>query len=202
MFSSVHRRILFYAIFWGIVFIAFYFFFWRVGLGKIDEESDSIVQIEKMLTQMQKYIADWPITAQRELQKAEEDLEEFLAQIPNEEDIPEVLRNIQEYGIKSSRLDVSSIENITKEEKESNGNETKKQAPEEKEKYAKGTYKLAASGNYFDVIKFLRDFETMERLINVEEFSLKYSGDGKDNINLDLTFSVFYSKPEGKSTAL
>jgi Tfp pilus assembly protein PilO len=144
---------------------------------------------------MQKYIEDWPITAQRELQKAEEDLEEFLAQIPDEEDIPEVLGKIQKYGIKSSRLNLSSLENITIEEKEANGDGATKQVSEEK--YAKSTYQLAASGNYFDVIKFLRNFETMERLINVETFSLKRSGDEEDNVNLDLTFSVFYSRPEG-----
>jgi Tfp pilus assembly protein PilO len=195
MFLSVYRRILIYAIFWGLVLIAFYFSFWRVSLSKINQESDSIIQTQKMLTQMQKYIADWPITAQKELEQAEENLEEFLAQIPDEEDIPEVLRKIQEYGIKSSRLNLSSIENITKEEQENNGNGAKKQVSEE-EKYAKSTYQFAASGNYFDVIRFLRSFETMERLVNVEEFSLKYSGDDEDNINLDLAFSVFYSRPE------
>jgi Tfp pilus assembly protein PilO len=193
MFLSVYRRILIYAIFWGLIFIAFYFSFWRVSLSKINKESESIIQTQKMLTQMQKYIADWPITAQRELEEAEEDLEEFLAQIPDEEDIPEVLGKIQEYGVRSSQLDLSSIENITQEEKQANGDGAKKQVSEE-EKYAKSTYQLAANGNYFDVIKFLRNFETMERLVNVEEFSFK-SDDGEDNINLDLTFSVFYSKP-------
>ena len=200
-FSSGLRRVFVYTIFLSVVFIAFYFFFWRGSLDKLSKERDSIGTIEKALVQTQKYIADWPVTAESELQQAEKDLEEFLAKIPEKEDIPEILRKIQEYGIKNARLNVTSIENINKEKEEPEESiTTKKQAEkEEKEtKYAKGTYKIAASGNYFDVITFLRNFETMERLINVEVFNLDNFGDA-DNINLDLTFSIFYSKPEEES---
>ncbi|HIE25993.1 TPA: hypothetical protein EYP66_01750 [Candidatus Poribacteria bacterium] len=202
MFSS-RLKIFFHAIFWSILFIAFYFLFWRGSLDELKKESDNISTIERALAQTQKYISDWPVTAEEELQQAEEDLEEFLAKIPDKENVPEVLRKIQEYGVKNSQLNLRSIENMTKEqEEEPERGMTKKREPKkerEEGKYAKGTYKLVASGNYFDIIKFIRDLETMERLINVEGFNFKNSGD-EDRIDIDLTFSIFYAKSEEEFT--
>jgi Tfp pilus assembly protein PilO len=148
---------------------------------------------------MQKYIEDWPITAERELREAEQNLEDFLAKIPDKEDIPGVLRKIQEYGVENSQLELKNIENITKQEEKSEESATKNEEEKEGEKYAKGTYKLVANGNYFDVMKFLYNLETMERLINIEGFDLRKSSD-TDSIDLDLTFNIFYSKPEEEST--
>jgi len=194
MSSSGLKKVFVYTTFWSIVFIAFYFFFWRSSLDELSKESNNMDIIEKSLVQTQKYIADWPVTAEKELQQAEEDLEKFLAKIPEVEDIPEVLRKIQEYGVKNARLNLTSIENIAEEQ------EYKKKEKEE-EKYAKGVYKLVVSGNYFDGIKFLRNLETMERLINVEKFNLQTSSDA-DSIDLDLIFSIFYSKPEEEFTSI
>jgi Tfp pilus assembly protein PilO len=194
MFSFRLGRIFIYITFWSIVFVAFYLFFWRGSLNELNKRSNKIDNIEKSLAQIQKYIDDWPVTAERELQEAEKNLEAFFAKIPEQEDIPEILRKIQEYGVKNSQLNLKTIEN----EEKSRGVMPEKQQPKaegEAGKYAKSTYRLVANGNYFDIIKFLRNLETMERLINIDDFDLNSDSDA-DGVDVVLIFSIFYSKPK------
>jgi len=194
MFSFRLGRIFIYITFWSIVFIAFYLFFWRGSLNELNKRSNNIDKIEKSLTEIQKYIDDWPITAERELQEAEKNLEAFFAKIPEQEDIPEILRKIQEYGVKNSRLNLKTIEN----EEKSRGVISEKQQPKaegESGKYAKSTYRLVANGDYFDIIKFLRNLETMERLININDFDLNSASDA-ESVDVVIIFSIFYSKPQ------
>lgn len=185
MFSSGLKRVLFYIALYGLVFIAFYFLFWRSSINKIEREDKKIDQIEITLAQTKSYISDWPVTFEKDLQKAENELKDFLARIPDKEEIPDILREIHK-----AKLNIISIENMTP-KKEYKKEPSKKR---EKGKYDKSIYELKANGNYFDIIKFLRNLETMERLVNIENFNLNSSTGVDDSVDLNLTFSIFYSK--------
>ena len=193
MFSTELRKVIAFTVFVGLVLTAFYFFFWHPSKNSLKKKQEEINRNERLLAQIKRDVETWPKTKTREnLRKAEEELQELLAKIPEEEDIPGILEHIRKYSATAAHLNIVGITNVT-------GKATKQKPYEDKDglTYAKVTYKLAADGSFLDVIRFLRGLEAAERLIVIEDLNIKRGSDErKGSVHAEVTLSLFYSKPE------
>ena len=193
MFSTELRKVIAFTVFVGLVLTAFYFFFWHPSKNSLKKKQEEINRNERLLAQIKRDVETWPKTKTEEnLKKAEEKLQELLAKIPEEEDIPGILEHIQKYGATAAHLNIVGITNIT-------GKATKQKPHEDKEEstYDKVTYKLTADGSFLDVIRFLRGLEAAERLIVIEDLNIKRGSDEKkSSVHAEVTLGLFYSKPE------
>jgi hypothetical protein len=58
---------------------------------------------------------------------------------------------------------------------------------------------MSLGGSYFRLIRFLRDLEGANRLVNVTDIDI-HSGRGKYPVDADIQFNIFYSKMEGEAS--
>lgn len=91
-----------------------------------------------------------------EVKKLNEELEKALTQLPNEKEIPEILKSISSLG-KESNLEFTLF----------------KPKPEEPQQfYAKVPIELVALGNYHDIGIFFDKVSKLPRIINVVDFNM------------------------------
>lgn len=91
-----------------------------------------------------------------EVKKLNEELEKVLTQLPNEKEIPELLKSISSLG-KESNLEFTLF----------------KPKPEEPQQfYAKVPIELVALGNYHDIGIFFDKVSKLPRIINVVDFNM------------------------------
>lgn len=186
MFLNAFKRVLIYTLAWAILIISFYFAVWRPNVREIERLERKISINRRSLNMIRKQIEGAPEISEGKLASAEKSLDLFLARIPAEVDLPDVLRSLRKLGARRHRLRINSISSVRTDEME------------EKGRYSKALYRLIAEGDFRGMVEFIRDLESSERLISIESLSIKAG-------ELDLTFAVFYSplkaevRPNGKA---
>ncbi|RKY04533.1 hypothetical protein DRP77_03575 [Candidatus Poribacteria bacterium] len=181
MILQALRKTFLFALAWGVILAGFYLIVWRPQMREIDKLERMIDLNRKSLKMIGDYLQRSPKLSEEMLDEAERALKAFLARIPSDEDVPDVLRRVRSSGGKHG-LDITFL-------REATGRKTEKPPGE----YLKSTYKLGARGRFRDVMRFLADLESCERLISIETFSIRRDSSEPWRVNLDLEFSVFYS---------
>lgn len=159
----------------------FYLIVWRPQMKEIDKLERVISLNRRSLKVIGDYLESSPKLSKEVLDEAERALKAFLARIPSDKDVPDVLRRVRASGERRN-LDITFL-------REERGEKAEKASHE----YLKSTYKLGARGKFADVMRFLADLESSERLISIETFSLRRDEVEPRAVDLDLEFSVFYS---------
>ncbi len=182
MLLSLIRKLMIYILVWCVILSFFYFTVWRPGMRDIDKLEKQISINRNVLDMIKQHLQEKPRLSEETIRKAEESLKLFLAKIPSERDVPEVLERIRKIGIERGDLVINSISDET-------GTTVKRKTGE----YLKAIYKLRATGDLPQIMRFLADLESSERLISIEALSMRADETRPGRIDLDLTFAVFYS---------
>ncbi|MCH8292460.1 type 4a pilus biogenesis protein PilO [Candidatus Poribacteria bacterium] len=197
MISEGLKKVLIWSGAWGIIFIGFYLFFWRPHIVSLKEFQSQVERNQKQAYQLGKDIEAYPKTITEEnLQKVEENLRYVFTKIPTKEEIPAILNQIRAYSSQNADLDITRISNVTQVQRRANptadlDNFTPKM-----------TYQITADGNSPDIIRFLYELESGERLITIESFALhRSSGNHTDSensrrVSMEVTLNIFYSDLE------
>jgi type IV pilus assembly protein PilO len=105
-----------------------------------------------------------------QVEKLNEELKDALTQLPNEKEIPEILKNISSLG-KESNLEFTLF----------------KPKPEEPQQfYAKVPIELVALGNYHNIGIFFDRVSKLPRIINVVDFNMTRAKEVKGKSELEI----------------
>jgi type IV pilus assembly protein PilO len=105
-----------------------------------------------------------------QVEKLNEELKQALTQLPNEKEIPEILKNISSLG-KESNLEFTLF----------------RPRPEEPQQfYAKVPIELVASGSYHNIGIFFDKVSKLPRIINVVDFNMTRAKDTKGKSELEI----------------
>lgn len=195
-----------------IVIICYYFLFWHPNMEDIQNTKKSIAAKEEQWHKVQLDLKMWPRTATREkMAEYKEKLQLLLNLIPTQEQIPTFLDQLQRDGIEKSHLNIINFSALPKKEaaekpksppgsaqnQTQEGEEAKKT---EKPKYDRATYKLIANGSFINLLSFLNDLESGNRLVSIDELKLNSSSvdPKKPGVDVETDLSVFYTTDELK----
>lgn len=144
-----------------ITAIYFYLFF-IPQRDELNFKKDELAKLMKELNES-KSIARELEKFKAEVKKLNEELERALTQLPNEKEIPEILKSISSLG-KESNLEFTLF----------------RPKPEEPQQfYAKVPIELVALGNYHNIGKFFDKVSKLPRIINVVDFNMTRAKDLK-----------------------
>ena len=124
----------------------------------------------------------------------EGDLEQLWRLIPSEEETAMLLDEI-ELRAKSERLDIISLSRVPSPR---TSYEISQPKAGETTQYVTVPYKLTLGGSYFGLVRFLRNLEDSNRLVNVTNIDI-YTGRGRYVLSAEIQFDIFYSKVEVKA---
>jgi len=183
MFLNVLKRSLIYMLMWAITMFSFYLIVWKPNVEEIEALGRQISINRKSLSMIQKQIKEAPEINEEELNMIEKSLDLFLARIPAEVDLPDILERVRELGIRRHGLRINSLSDVRS-----------VKVADKKGGYSRAIYRLIAEGDFRGMVGFIRDLESSQRLISIESFSIKAR-------ELDLMFAVLYCpiKAEVKS---
>jgi Tfp pilus assembly protein PilO len=182
------RKVLAYSMGLGLIFVAFYFLFWRPRLQHLKLIQEAINRRQNQVDSLKKDIATYPRTITEEkLQEVEANLREVFTKVPTEKEIQGLLKQIRQYSARKGNLDIRAINNITR---------TQKWDSQPELKISKETYEIVAQGSAPDVIRFLNDIESGSRLITIEDFKLERSTQDTHNVDMMTIFNIYYSNLE------
>ena len=146
----------------GIVGLYLYFFF----MPQRDELNGAQRQLSKLEGELSnsKAIARDLQKFKAQVERLNEELKNALTQLPNEKEIPEILKTISNLG-KQSNLEFTLF----------------RPKPEEAQQfYAKVPIELVALGNYHNIGIFFDKVSKLPRIINVVDFNMTKAKDTKD----------------------
>lgn len=144
-----------------ITAIYFYLFF-IPQRDELNFKKDELAKLMKELNES-KSIARELEKFKAEVKKLNEELERALTQLPNEKEIPEILKSISSLG-KESNLEFTLF----------------RPKPEEPQQfYAKVPIELVALGNYHNIGIFFDKVSKLPRIINVVDFNMTRAKDLK-----------------------
>jgi type IV pilus assembly protein PilO len=120
----------------------------KVARGELTRLAKELNESKAITRDLQKF--------KEQVQKLNEELKTALTQLPNEREIPEILKNISSLG-KESNLEFTLF----------------RPKPEEPQQfYAKVPIELVALGNYHDIGIFFDKVSKLPRIINVVDFNM------------------------------
>jgi type IV pilus assembly protein PilO len=144
-----------------IAFLYLYAFF-IPRMNEIKMEKLELSKLAKELNESKAITRDLE-KFKEQVQKLNEELKTALTQLPNEKEIPEILKNISSLG-KESNLEFTLF----------------KPKPEEPQQfYAKVPIELIALGNYHNIGIFFDKVSKLPRIINVVDFNMTRAKDIK-----------------------
>lgn len=182
------RKILIVVCCFLIIFLAFFFLFWRPRFADLRTYQRDLSEKQAELTKLERDAADWPDSITRtRLGRYEEELEHLLQLIPHEEEVSSLLKEIQDYARGSDLEILSLIRTATSKKSESAA------AAEKKPTYIRVPYKISLGGNYHGVIKFLQKLEDSQRLVTITSTKIYVEQIGA-SISAEVQFNIFYSR--------
>jgi type IV pilus assembly protein PilO len=120
----------------------------KMAKGELSRLSKELTESKAITRDLQKF--------KEQVQKLNEELKTALTQLPNEKEIPEILKNISSLG-KESNLEFTLF----------------RPKPEEPQQfYAKVPIELVALGNYHNIGIFFDKVSKLPRIINVVDFNM------------------------------
>jgi len=185
------RKILIVVCCFLIIFLAFFFLFWRPRFADLRTYQRDLSEKQAELTQLERDAADWPDSITRtRLGRYEEELEHLLHLIPHEEEVSSLLREIQDYARGSELEILSLVRTATATPKKSES------AAGKEPKYIRVPYTISLGGNYHGVIKFLQKLEDSKRLVTITSAKI-YNEQIGASISAEVQFNIFYSRAGG-----
>ena len=128
----------------------------KVAKGELDKLRKELIISKDIARDLQKF--------KEQIDKLNEELKNALTQLPNEKEIPEILKNISSLG-KQSNLEFTLF----------------RPKPEEPQQfYAKVPIELTVLGSYHNMGIFFDKVSKLPRIINVVNFSMTRAKDAKD----------------------
>ena len=177
-----------------VIFLAFFFFFWRPTTASLRNYQTELSNKEAELIQLERDAKDWPDSITRDrLRQYESELERLWELIPSREEVAMLLDEIQTHA-RACDLQIQSLVRIQDRQANSRTVPGKGQAqPKQEPKYVRVPYKIALGGSYFGLIRFLQRLEDSKRLVTIT--SIKVNA-GKEDLPMDseLQFNIYYSK--------
>ncbi len=145
-----------------VVTAIYFYLFFIPQRDELNFKKDELAKLMKELNES-KSIARELEKFKAEVKKLNEELERALTQLPNEKEIPEILKSISSLG-KESNLEFTLF----------------RPKPEEPQQfYAKVPIELVALGNYHNIGKFFDKVSKLPRIINVVDFNMTRAKDLK-----------------------
>lgn len=149
-------------IFCAIAGLYLYFFF-MPGQDELNVAQRELSKLESELSNSKAIARDLQ-KFKEQVEKLNEELKNALTQLPNEKEIPEILKTISSLG-KESNLEFTLF----------------RPKPEEPQQfYAKVPIELVAMGNYHNIGIFFDKVSKLPRIINVIDFNMTRAKDVKD----------------------
>lgn len=149
----------------GILFVIAAIYLYLIFIPQKDElnfKKDELAKLMKELNESKSIARDLE-KFKGEVKKLNEELERALTQLPNEKEIPEILKSISSLG-KESNLEFTLF----------------RPKPEEPQQfYAKVPIELVALGNYHNIGIFFDKVSKLPRIINVVDFNMSRAKDLK-----------------------
>jgi type IV pilus assembly protein PilO len=134
----------------------------KVAKGELDKLRKELIISKDIARDLQKF--------KDQIEKLNEELKNALTQLPNEKEIPEILRNISSLG-KASNLEFTLF----------------RPKPEEPQQfYAKVPIELNALGSYHNMGIFFDKVSKLPRIINVVNFSMTRAKDVKEKTESEI----------------
>lgn len=191
--ASIKSLLIFVSVFL-VIFLAFFFFFWRPTTASLRNYQTELSNKEAELIQLERDAKDWPDSITRDrLRQYESELERLWELIPTREEVAMLLDEIQTHA-RACDLQIQSLVRIQDRQANSRTIPGKDQAqPKQEPKYVRVPYKIALGGSYFGLIRFLQRLEDSKRLVTIT--SIKVNA-GKEDLPMDseLQFNIYYSK--------
>ncbi|MCZ6676880.1 MAG: type 4a pilus biogenesis protein PilO [Candidatus Poribacteria bacterium] len=182
------KKVLIYTGIWAAIMIGFYVGFWRPRITNLKKTQNHVMMQQAVINQLKRDIESYPKTITAEaLKEVEENLGLLFARIPAKEAIPEILKQIRQYSVKSKGLTVTGITSVK--------GSVRSKEPQDSS-IPKVTYQIRAEGNTRDIIQFLYELESGIRLISIRDLKLRRIDAGKHTVSAELTLNIFYSTPE------
>ncbi len=157
--------------------VAFYFMSWQPLDLQIVQVSNQQLELERRYKE-QKAVADDLVTFQQNTKKLEEDLKVALTQLPQDKEIPTLLRDIYTLGKKSG----ISFRNF-------------QPMPEiSKSMYVEIPIRLSMSGTYHEVAVFFDRVGKLSRIVNISELQMqatKVESDSDTPLTIDCIATTF-----------
>ena len=188
MASEDVKRLLIVVSSFLVVFLAFFFLFWRPMFSDLKEYQEELSNKEAELARLEKDARDWPASITRErLDGYEIELQRLLNLIPSEEEIAMLLDEIQTHA-RAADLEILALSRVS-----ARKNQRASSTAGEEPKYVKVPYEISLGGSYFGLIKFLRRLEDSKRLVTVDGIKTNV-GQGNYPMDVNIQFNIFYSK--------
>ncbi len=177
-----------------VIFLAFFFLFWRPTTARLRNYQKELSDKEAELIQLERDAKDWPESITRDrLGQYESELERLWELIPTKEEVAMLIDEIQTHA-RACDLRIQSLVRIQDKQAASRTAPGKDQTqPRPEPKYVRVPYKIALGGSYFGLIRFLQRLEDSKRLVTVT--SIKVNA-GKEDLPMDseVEFNIYYSK--------
>jgi type IV pilus assembly protein PilO len=159
---STRRKILLLVVLLGVIAVLFTYLVFLPQKEELDRLKVELNTLTKELNEAKAITRDLP-KFKEQAALLERQLAEAITQLPNEKEIPEILKKISSLG-KESRLEFTLF----------------RPKPEEPQQfYAKVPIELVALGNYHDMGMFFDRVSKLQRIINVVDFNMTRAKDVK-----------------------
>ena len=196
MASEDVKKIFVLISFFLVVFLAFFFLFWRPRFVDLRGYQKELRDKQAELIRLERDSKDWPDTITREMLKQYEDkLARLWDLIPSEEGVAVLLDEIQAHA-RSANLEILSLTRNVRTDSRSAANSLKSgnsKAAGEPSRYVRVPYTIHLGGGYAGLVLFLRRLEDSQRLVTV--ISMKMSaGQAGHPVDAEIKFNIFYSK--------
>jgi len=153
----------------GLLVAAYWFMFYQSvyeSLSKVEEETKA-VQTE--VSEKQRVAANLP-KFEAEVERLNVELKKALSELPDEKEIPELLERIADKA-KGSGLDVQLF---------------RPKVEQRKDFYAEVPVEIEVQGGYHQVATFFDEVSRLERIVNIDQFSISEPKNGEQGRNMKI----------------
>ncbi len=178
-----------------VIFVAFFFLLWRPKFAELRDYQLDLSRKETERLQLEQDVKDWPEAfSQETMARYESELEQLWQLVPSEEETAMLLDEI-ELRARNARLEILALTRVPSPKTTFEVSQPK---AKERTQYVAVPYRLSLGGGYFGLVRFLRDLEDSNRLVNVTSIEI-FSGRGRYVLSADIQFNIFYSRAEVKA---
>ena len=170
-----------------VVFLVFFFFFWRPRSAELGTLQEKLGEKQAELARLERDAADWPDTITRDrLRRYEEELGKLWELIPSQEEVSALLKEVQAHA-RAADLEIISLTRTSVSARRSGPGQ------QAVARYVRVPYKITVGGNYFGLVRFLRNLEDSKRLVTVTSTKV-YTAEAGLFMGADVEFNIFYSR--------
>ena len=168
-----NQRLLVYSGTAALVVLLYIFIFYFPQSGQITEEQQTIQSLQDEKAKLQTLLKNRPQT-EASIKEVEAQFNQAKAQLPEEKEIPELLKQVSNLG-RDSGLDVVLF----------------RQKPEAfQDLYAEVPVEMAVRGGYHQIALFFDKVRRMDRIVNVSDINIKNPQPIGGQMQIDASFAA------------